>query len=85
MNFYDYIVYMPNILTAGPVLSSLLYNINNINITYNDSLKPEYVYRLAKEVQTVYKEYNVSNNFHQGTSSNVAVMDLNDNYVSVVT
>lgn len=33
----------------------------------------------------VYEEFNVSSKFHEGTSTNVAVMDLNDNYVSLVT
>lgn len=76
---------MPNYPTSGPLLSVILQHIDRINFTEKDVSKPEYVHRLGEVTQIAYAELNVSSKFHQGTSSNVAVIDMSDNYVSVVT
>lgn len=85
LTFMDYDVYIPNFPTAGPILSILLQHIEALNFSQTDTNKPIYMYRLGELTQAVYTELNISKKFHQGTSSNVAVMDMNDNYVSVVT
>lgn len=85
LTFMDYDVYVPNFPTAGPILSIQLQHIEAMNFSQDDTKKPIYMYRLGELTQAVYTELNISRKFHQGTSSNVAVMDMNDNYVSVVT
>lgn len=63
----------------------ILQHIDHVNFTEADISKPEYVYRLGEIIQVAYAELNISSKFHQGTSSNVAVIDMSDNYVSIVT
>lgn len=65
----------------GPLLSLILQYMEHSNMSYVD--KSEQIYYIPHIIQTVYEEYNVSDNFHEGTSTNIAVMDLDDNYVSV--
>lgn len=83
--FNDYDVYIPNMPSIGPLLISNLKEIERYNFTKEDSAKPEYVYRLVATTQNTYAKQNISERFHEGTSSNVAVIDLNDYYVSLVT
>lgn len=82
--FNNYDIYVPN----TPVGSSLISNLGEIekfNFTKEDSIKPEYVYRLLETTYNTYTEQNITEHFHEGTSSNVAVIDLNDYYVSLIT
>lgn len=61
----------------GPLLSLILQYMEHNNVSH------EQIYYLPHIIQTVYEEYNASENFHEGTSSNIAVMDLDDNYISL--
>ncbi|XP_018572729.1 glutathione hydrolase 7-like [Anoplophora glabripennis] len=83
--FSNYDIYIPNAPLIGPSLISNLKEIEKFNFTKVDSIKPEYVYRLVEMTQNTYAEQNIKDRFHEGTSSNVAVVDLNDYYVSLVT
>ncbi|KAJ8917180.1 hypothetical protein NQ315_012672 [Exocentrus adspersus] len=83
-SFNNYDVYVPN-TPIGPALVSNLKKMESFNFTEKDTAKPEYTYRLVEATQDTYAEYNISDRFHEGTSSNVAVIDMNDNYVSLVT
>lgn len=62
-----------------------LQDIKKYNFTQKDAIKPEFTYRIAETTQLIYEELNITKKFHRGTSTNVAVIDLNDNYVSLVT
>lgn len=84
-SFLNYDIYLPSYPTAGPVLSLNLQHIQSLNFTRADSSKPEYIYRLGEITQVVYSELNISSKFHVGTATNVAAMDMSDNYVAVVT
>ncbi|XP_017786639.1 PREDICTED: gamma-glutamyltransferase 7-like [Nicrophorus vespilloides] len=83
--FQDYNVYVPNSPSIGPDLLKILQMIDQHNFTTLDTVKPEYYYRLAEITKEIYTERNITTNFHEGTSSNVAVIDKDDNYVSLVT
>lgn len=65
----------------GPLFSLILQYMEHSNITHVP--KTEQIYYIPHIIQTVYEEYNVSENFHEGTSTNIAVMDLDDNYISL--
>lgn len=41
--------------------------------------------RVIETTLKAYEEFNVTVRFHEGTSTNIAVMDLDDDYVSFVT
>ncbi|GJQ88092.1 hypothetical protein Trydic_g13104 [Trypoxylus dichotomus] len=58
--------------------------LKNYNIFYPKSQNIDYIYNLANISRHTYNEYNVWSQFHQGTISNIAVIDLNDLYVSFV-
>ncbi|KAJ8985692.1 hypothetical protein NQ317_014341 [Molorchus minor] len=78
-------IYLPNTPAIGRIVMTNLREIEGFNYTIADTAKAEYYYELARITQAVYQEQNVSELFHQGTLSNVGVMDLDDNYVSLVT
>lgn len=82
--FNNYDIYIPN-TPVGLSLISNLEEIEKFNFTKEDSIKPEYIYRLLEVTQNTYTEQNITEKFHEGTSSNVAVIDLNDYYVSLTT
>lgn len=85
LKFRNYNIYVPDHQTSGPVLLINLHHIEYMNFTLKDTIHPEYIYRLAEITKITYSDLAVPQNFYQGTSSNVAVMDLDDNYVSLVT
>ncbi|RZB39904.1 G glu transpept domain containing protein [Asbolus verrucosus] len=85
LTFNDYDVYVPDSPSIGPIFLTNLQQLQNFNFTKTDTSRTEYVYRVAEVTQNVYNDFNVSSNFHQGTSTNIAVMDLDDNYVSFTT
>lgn len=66
----------------GTVLSLILQYMEHSNMTHSN--KPDNnIFYIPHIIQTIYEEYNVSENYHEGTTANVAVMDLDDNYVSL--
>lgn len=81
-NFNNYNIFTSNYPSMGPILSLILQYMQHSNITHSN--KPENIYYIPHIIQTIYEDYNVSEHFHQGTSSNIAVMDLADNYVSLI-
>ncbi|GLV44185.1 uncharacterized protein CBL_12519 [Carabus blaptoides fortunei] len=83
--FHNYNIYVPDSPTTGPLLALNLQHVNNISFTDSDVPKPEYMYRLAELLQQLYADKDIVDNFHEGTSSNVAAVDLDDVYVSLVT
>ncbi|XP_049820917.1 glutathione hydrolase 7 isoform X2 [Aethina tumida] len=82
--FSNYDVFVPNIPSAGPSLLANLERIEKLNYSNNISAA-EYVYRIAESTEQIYSELNITSKFEEGTSSNIAVMDLHDNYVSLIT
>lgn len=83
--FYHYNIYVPNIPSIGPVLLVNLQHIEQMNYTLSDIKKPEFVTMIADITEAVYESLNVSMEFHNGTSSNVAVIDMDEEYVSLIT
>ncbi|KAJ8947033.1 hypothetical protein NQ318_019925 [Aromia moschata] len=81
--FNNYDVYLPNTPDGSLVMTSLQ-EIEQFNFTIGDTIKPEYFYELARTIQTMYEQQNVSEVSHVGTLSNVAAIDMDDNYVSFV-
>lgn len=83
--FKYYNIFVPGSSAIGVALLINLQHIDNINFTAENTVNPEYIYRLAEITETTYNDLNITTKFYHGTSSNVAVMDLNDLYVSLVT
>lgn len=69
----------------GDILFFNLEHIRELNFTKNNINEIDYIFNLANITKTVYTKYNVLSRFHQSTISNIAVMDSNDLYVSLVT
>nr|CAH7713673.1 unnamed protein product [Callosobruchus chinensis] len=82
--FYGYNVFVPN-TSSGPLLLHNLQEIGLLNFTKEDVDRPGFVFNVARSTQTVYLEEKVSNKFHEGTLSSVAVIDTDELYVSLVT
>ncbi|KAI4458006.1 nucleophile aminohydrolase [Holotrichia oblita] len=55
-----------------------------MKFTQKDIHGIDYIYNLANATLNTYNEYNFWSEFHQGTASNIAVMDLDDFYVSLI-
>ncbi|KAL3277169.1 hypothetical protein HHI36_012521 [Cryptolaemus montrouzieri] len=83
--FKRHSIYVPNVPSIGPMLSILLQQIEKLNFTLEDSKSTLYHYKMGEITQIVYKDFQVGYKFHEGTSSNVAVVDKNENYVSLIT
>lgn len=82
-NFSHYEIYVPNTPSIGPTFLTNLQQLEALNFSRNDSGKMEFTYRVAEITQTLYEKLNVSSKFHQGVSTNVAIMDLDDTYVAL--
>ncbi|XP_076260685.1 glutathione hydrolase 7-like isoform X2 [Rhynchophorus ferrugineus] len=80
--FHNYDVFVPSLESVGPMLLVNLREIEEYNFTKlaSDSIKT-----ILESTLKVYQEFNINDKFHEGTSTNVAVMDLDENYVSLVT
>lgn len=77
-------IYVPNWPSGGPLLIMNLGYLSKMNFTNNDISETQF--KLAKLMLEMYEQLNITNdNFHQGTSSNVAVIDDDDIYVSLIT
>lgn len=85
VSFHSYNVFVPSSPSVGPELMAILRYIEAYNFTHEDLLSPEYNYKLVQEIQSVYLDYNLTAKFHEGTASNVAVIDNDETYVSIVT
>lgn len=85
LKFMNYNVIMPNDSSLTPMMQRILQIIGQHNFTKDDTKKSDYIFRLIEVVQKVYQEQNSIMTYYEGTFSDVAVMDTEDNYVSVVT
>ncbi|XP_060527176.1 glutathione hydrolase 7-like isoform X2 [Cylas formicarius] len=84
--FYGYNIYVPGVETVGPALLDNLKEIEKYNFTDAAGAPvPQRFHALVDATLGTYKKFNLSTSFHQGTGSNVAVMDSDENYVSLVT
>lgn len=81
--FSHYDIYVPNTPSIGPTFLTNLQQLEALNFSRNDSGKTVFTYRVAEITQNLYEGLNVSSKFHQGVSTNVAVMDLDDTYVAL--
>ncbi|KAH1012205.1 hypothetical protein HUJ05_011400 [Dendroctonus ponderosae] len=81
-SFYNYDVFVPSLDTIGPVLLVNLREIEEFNFTEVNTATTK---RMIETTLRAYEEFNVTARFHEGTSTNIAVMDLDDDYVSFVT
>lgn len=84
LTFYGYNIFVPYNSSLGTILLKNLQEIKVYNFTKNDILRPDYIYRIADITQKVVQEQNISAEYHEGSFSNIAVMDTHDNYVSLV-
>lgn len=76
--FNNYNIFVPNIPQTSNILFENLFKIEAIRFNQTDVGSASYISRIAQEIERDYNE------LHEGTSSNVAVMDLNDLYVSFI-
>ncbi|XP_031335347.1 glutathione hydrolase 7-like isoform X2 [Photinus pyralis] len=83
--FKNYNIIMPGSSVIGTTLLLNLQQIDHLNFTTGDVAKPIYVSTMAQITKMAYAKLNAMEKYYEGTSSNVAVMDLDDFYVSVVT
>lgn len=83
-SFDNFNVYVPSSPSGGPLLLMNLKHLSELNFTNLDPSETQF--RLARLMLNMYEQLNITNdNFHQGTSSNVAVIDNDDIYVSLIT
>ncbi|XP_066145346.1 glutathione hydrolase 7-like [Euwallacea fornicatus] len=80
--FHGYDVFVPSVESMGPVLLVNLREIEKYNFT---EVNVDTTKKIFETTLNIYQEFNIGARFHEGTSTNVAVMDLDDNYVSLVT
>lgn len=77
-------MFVPNWPSGGPLLLMNLKHLSELNFTNIDSSETQF--KLAKLMLDMYEQLNITtDNFHQGTASNVAVIDNDDIYVSLIT
>lgn len=80
-DFQDYKIFVPNVPSIGPLLAFVLQQIERKNL--KDINNPDNYYQIAKITDIVYKDLQVIK-YNEGTTSNIATVDLHDNYVSLV-
>ncbi|XP_023018202.2 glutathione hydrolase 7 isoform X2 [Leptinotarsa decemlineata] len=85
VTFNKHYVFVPSSTSIGPLVGSALNKIAKLNFTKEESQQPEYLYHLADISKTMFIENQMDLKFHHGTFSNVAVIDKDDKYVSLVT
>ncbi|KAK5650465.1 hypothetical protein RI129_001494 [Pyrocoelia pectoralis] len=83
--FKNYNIFVPATSEIGSTLMSNLQQLDHFNFSASELLKPSYVSTIAQVTKNGYDNLNTMGQYYEGTSSNVAVMDLNDFYVSIVT
>ncbi|KAL1506156.1 hypothetical protein ABEB36_005570 [Hypothenemus hampei] len=79
--FHKYNVYVPSLESIGPVLLVNLREIEEFNFT---DVNVGTTKGIIQTTLKTFDEFNVTAKFHEGTSTNVAIIDLNENYVSLV-
>lgn len=83
--FMNFDIYVPQTdATVGQFLVNALNIFQTMNLSETVFSDPVYAHELVDVVQ-YYQHKNENSTFHEGTISNIAVMDTNDNYVSLVT
>jgi len=82
LNFRGFNIFVPDGPSPGPELLQNLRRIAYLNVTSED-VKAELLYRVAEITQASYDSLNISSRFHEGKATNIAVMDKDDNYVSL--
>jgi gamma-glutamyltranspeptidase len=85
LTFNEYDIYVPDEPSTGPAFLQNLRHLQTFNFTPSDTTLTEYVYRVAEVTQNLYDTLNLTSRFHEGTSTNVAAMDLDDTYASLTT
>jgi gamma-glutamyltranspeptidase len=85
LTFNEYDIYVPDAPSIGPAFLQNLRHLQTFNFTPSDTTLTEYVYRVAEVTQNLYDTLNLTSRFHEGTSTNVAAMDLDDTYASLTT
>lgn len=83
--FRNYNIYTPHVNSIGPFLTEALQINDKLNFTKEDISKPDFIYHIAEIARHFYEKTSVNDVFHEGTISNVGVMDIDDTYVSLVT
>ncbi|XP_018328095.1 glutathione hydrolase 5 proenzyme-like [Agrilus planipennis] len=85
MTFQYYNIFVPGGISEGPVLLHTLKRFQQENLTNsNSTIESEFIPKIAKINKMVHDELNMSDTFFKGTSTNVAVIDDNDLYISLV-
>ncbi|KAK9751939.1 hypothetical protein QE152_g4621 [Popillia japonica] len=82
--FRNYNIFYPKAHNIGELLYFNLEHIEKMKFTQKDINGIDYIYNLANTTLNIYNEYNYWSEFHQGTASNIGVMDLDDLYVSLI-
>lgn len=85
LQFYKYNIFVPNTSISEPILMSILQEMQLHNFTEQDIVKLEYINRIIDVTKKIYQEKNITSINNEESFSNIAVMDNEDNYVSLVT
>ncbi|XP_050508200.1 glutathione hydrolase 7-like [Diabrotica virgifera virgifera] len=84
--FKNFEIYVPqNDESVGQFLVDALNELEKMNLNDAVFADPSYAHELVDVIQYYQHENTTYNLFHEGTISDVAVMDAEDNYVSLVT
>ncbi|XP_065169561.1 glutathione hydrolase 7-like [Atheta coriaria] len=82
----EFNICVPNAPSIGPELLMNMQRIGQNNFTKMAAVQDaEYYYHIGETTKLLYEDLNITSNYHEGTSSNIAVIDKDDNYVSLVT
>ncbi|CAH1119072.1 unnamed protein product [Phaedon cochleariae] len=84
VKFGNFDVFLPNDNTSAALLAFALKELDSQNNSKLISTKEENIYRLAEITKNIFTT-NFSEPLHEGTVSNIAVIDKDENYVSMVT
>lgn len=84
LTFNNYNIYVPGKPSVGPVLLENLKIMEEMGLSGSNFSKSEAPYEIARITNALYRNLDLDEQFHNGTSTNIGVIDLNENYVSLV-
>lgn len=82
IKFENYDIYTTN--GPGFILENILNQVEYLNMTAYNTSTPKYLNKIVNIINTEYKKLNLLGKYYSGTSTNIAVMDTNDLYVSFI-
>lgn len=82
--FNKYNIFVPNVPSIGPELALVMQQIEKFKFSLEDTKKTRFFYTMAEKMRIIYADLNIGAKFHEGVSANVAAVDKEDNYVSLI-